>query len=375
MKWMHLADLHIGKNHEAADLEPDQRAVLNEILDIAQREAPDGVLIAGDIYDRPSPAERFVNMLNDFLIKLCALCPVYMISGNHDSGGRLAFAADLLARQKLYIAGTYDGKIKPIHQGDTDLYLMPYLHPTEVRRVLKDDSISTMDDAARAVLATCEPGTGRHRILLAHLIATANGQKPDTCKSEQEYIGGIDNVDISAFEGFDYVALGHIHGPQKVGRDTIRYAGTPMMYSFSEQHHHKSVCMVDLDAPEPIRLIPLTAGRRMRSIRGTLAELLDQAHDPLSHHDIVLAELTDPDPQMQAQARLAAIYDTVLIQYVGLKGASEGTYDPKLNSLDDPLALFEAFFKERNGGTEMTEEQRATVQDLLEKSKEAEACS
>ena len=334
------------------------------------------MLIAGDVYDRPAPAERFVSMLNDFLIGLCAVCPVYLISGNHDSGGRLAFAAELLARQRLYIAGTYNGRISPIRQGDTDLYLMPYLHPAEVRRVLKDDGISTMEDAARAVIATCEPGTGKRRILLAHLFATAGGRAPDTCESEQKYIGGIDNVDVSAFDGFDYVALGHIHGPQRVGRDTVRYAGTPMMYSFSEQHHHKSVCMIDMDEEISIRLIPLTAGRRMRSIRGTLAELLAPGRDPLDHHDIVLAELTDPEPQINAQARLAAVYDTVLVKYVALKGTAEGGYDPRLHGrLDDPLALFETFFRERNNGVEMTEEQRALVHELLEKSKEAEACS
>lgn len=372
---MHLADLHIGKNHEAADLEPDQKAVLKEILSVARAEKPDGVLIAGDVYDRSMPAERAVRMLNDFLLELCSLCPVYMISGNHDSGSRLAFASALLAKQDLHIAGTYDGTLKPVSQGDTDIYLMPYLHPTEVRRVLKDDSISSMEQAVRAVLKTCEPGPGKHRILLAHLFAVAGGVNPETCESEQQYIGGIDSVDVSAFDGFDYVALGHIHGPQQVGRETVRYAGTPMMYSFSEQHHRKSVCMVDLDSETPVRLIPLTAFRRMRSIRGRLSDLTDPAFDFLDHRDIVLAELTDPDPLPDAKAALSAVYDTVLVKYVALNGQVESSFDPKLTSLEDPLELFAAFFRERNGGTEMTAEQREVIQRLLEESKEDEACS
>ena len=368
MKWMHLADLHIGKNHDAADIEADQRAALAEILEIARREKPDGVLIAGDVYDRSLPPERAVRMLNDFLIGLCDICPVYLISGNHDSGGRLSFAADLLAKQNLHIAGTYNGIIHPITQGDTDIYLMPYLHPIEVRRVLDRDDIATMDDAARAVLATCEPGTGKYRILVAHLFATANGVQPDTCESEQQSVGGIDQVDISAFSNFDYVALGHIHGPQKIGLETIRYAGSPMMYSFSEAHHCKSICMVDLESDSPIRLIPINAGRRMRIIRGTLAELLDPDHDPLNHHDIILAELTDLEPQLNAQARLATIYDTVLVKYVSLYNTYESSYNPKDINLKDPFELFKDFYTERTNGGTLTLKQAEVVKELLEKS-------
>ena len=377
MKWMHIADLHIGKTHEAAELERDQKAVLDEIIEKVREEKPDGMFIAGDVYDRSMPSETAVVMFDRFLTELSSLCPVYMISGNHDSGGRLSFAGNLLSKQNVFVSGGYTGEIYPIVQGDTDIYLLPYVHAEDIKKALRDrgcskaDEITDTDSAVRAAIGSCKPGNGKYRVLIAHLFVTNGGKEPLSSDSETKHIrrdpvGGLDSVDVSAFEGFDYVALGHIHAPQCAGRETVRYAGTPMMYSFSEEHQIKSISVFEPESDTPVRTIPLTAGRRMRIVRGLLNDLLTPGFDPLPHDDIVLAELTDTTEQPGALARLRNVYPTVQIKPVGIV-LDEASESENIDArFDDPLLLIEEFFRKRRQGMEMTDAERAEISALLD---------
>lgn len=370
MKWMHIADLHIGKTHEAAELENDQRQVLAEILEMVAAEKPDGMLIAGDVYDRSMPSERAVKLFDDFLARLSDMCAVYMISGNHDSGERLSFGSYMLSKCRVHISGSYNGTLEPIPHGDTDIYLMPYLSPVEVRRVLDDGSISGMQESVRRVLETAVPGTGKHRIILAHLFVTNGGKAPEACESESQTIktdtaGGLDGVDYTLFDGFDYVALGHIHGPQCVGREAVRYAGTPQMFSFSEEKHVKSVTVIETGDEVAIRTLPIKSGRRMRRIRGLLSQLLEPGFDPLSHDDIILAEITDTVEQPDAQIKLLNIYNTVLVKPVGLTRRAAAEAEQIESAVNDPIALISEFFRKRSG-RDMTNAELEEITELWE---------
>lgn len=362
MRFLHLADLHLGKRHDAVELGADQRDVLEQITDVADRERVDAVLICGDVYDRSVPPADAVALLDSFLTTLAAKRPVLLIAGNHDSAQRLSFAGTLLEKQNVYMAGDLRHALAPLTLGDTDFYLLPYLHPAQVKEQLGVD-VHTMDEAVRAVLtqAACHPD--HHKVLLAHLFATASGHLPERSDSEISPVGGLDDVDVSAFDGFDYVALGHIHGPQRIGRDTIRYAGSPLPYSFSEAHHHKSVAVVDIGDTVQVRLCPLRPLHAMKEVRGRLEELL-QAHPC---EDFVHAVLTDETPQLNAKARLENVYPNILRVTYALPPAR--VHNIPLAALTgaekkDDLTLFADFFAEKCRRPMDEAEQQVIVQML-----------
>lgn len=276
MKLVHLSDLHLGKRVNEFSMLEDQQYILTEILQIIDREQPDGVLIAGDVYDKSVPSAEAVALLDDFLVRLSKRnLQVFIISGNHDSPERIAFGGRLMAQSGVHITPVYNGTVVPLtltdEYGPVDIYLLPFLKPAHVRRFFPEREIITYTDAISAAIETMNADPARRNVLVTHQFVTGATR----CDSEEISVGGADNVDVSVFDAFDYVALGHIHGPQQVGRETVRYCGTPLKYSFSEVKQQKSLTVVELSTKGSfsLRTIPLVPMRDMAELRGTYEEL------------------------------------------------------------------------------------------------------
>ena len=272
----HLADLHIGKKLYEFSMIEDQRFILEQILGILEEEKVDGVLVAGDVYDKPVPAAEAVQLLDDFLTGLASCgIKVFLISGNHDSAERLAFGARLFGEAGVYVSRIYDGTVRKItlrdEYGEADVHLLPFIKPSMVRHFWEEEETETFQDAVRTAIHHMEVDPSRRNVLVAHQFVTGAG----TCESEELLVGGLDQVDASLFADFDYVALGHIHSPQKIGRETLRYCGTPLKYSFSEADQEKSVTIVELREKGDVRLSvrPLRPLHDLRQIRGSYMEV------------------------------------------------------------------------------------------------------
>ena len=240
MKFIHLSDLHLGKRVNEFSMLEDQQYILTEILHIIDTEKPDGVLIAGDVYDKSVPSAEAVALLDDFLVRMSKRSlRIFLISGNHDSPERMAFGGRLMESSGVYLAPVYDGKVTPItlidEYGPVKVYLLPFVKPAHVRRCFPEQEISTYTDALCVAIEAMNVDPVERNVLVTHQFVTGATR----CDSEELSVGGTDNVDVSVFESFDYVALGHIHGPQQVSRETVRYCGTPLKYSFSEAGHEK----------------------------------------------------------------------------------------------------------------------------------------
>lgn len=365
MKLLHLSDLHLGKRVNEISMLPDQKYILSQILSIAEEVSPDAVLIAGDVYDKTVPPAEAVTLFDDFLVALSDLqIPVFLISGNHDSPERLAFASRLLRAKNIHISPVYDGTLTPVtlHDayGEVEVYLLPFLKPAHVRRYFPDEQIETYTDACRVALSNL-PATGSRRILLAHQFVTGS----ETCESEEISIGGSDNVDAAVFGGFDYVALGHLHGPQNVGSSRIRYCGTPLKYSFSEERHHKSVTLVTLGEKGDLQLElrPLTPLHDLRSIRGSFAEIASATPSDDYLHII----LTDEDDIVDASAKLRALYPGLMkLSYDNTRTRENKEIDAaETLQRRSPLDLFEELFELQNNRP-MSDQQRSFTRQLLE---------
>ena len=247
MRFLHLSDLHLGKRVCEFSMLDDQRYILEQILSLLDSHPVDAVLLAGDLYDKPVPPAEAVRLLDWFLTQLAARgLPVFAISGNHDSADRVAFGSALLETSRVYVSPVFSGAPQPIcladEHGPVDVYLLPFLKPAMVRHVWPDAPIESYNDALACVLRHCTPDPVHRSLLVAHQFVAGAA----ACESEEPSVGGLDCVDAALFDAFDYVALGHLHSPQKVGRETLRYCGTPLKYSFSEAHQHKSITFVDL---------------------------------------------------------------------------------------------------------------------------------
>ena len=256
MRFAHLSDLHLGKRVCEFSMLEDQKYILEQILALLDAHPVDGVLLAGDLYDKPVPPAEAVRLLDWFLTQLAARgLPVFAISGNHDSADRVAFGAALLETSRVYVSPVFSGAPQPIYladeHGPVDVYLLPFLKPASVRHVWPDEPIESYNDALACVLRHCTPDPGHRSLLVAHQFVAGAA----ACESEEPSVGGLDCVDAALFDAFDYVALGHLHSPQKVGRDAVRYCGTPLKYSFSEAGQHKSATFVELgtkgEVPSP----------------------------------------------------------------------------------------------------------------------------
>ena len=277
MRFLHLADLHLGKQMCDVSLLEDQEFILDQILSVAESERTDAVLIAGDVYQRSSPQAEAMALFDRFVSRLVDMGQkVFIISGNHDSAQRISYFSSLLRTSGVYVSEAFDGTLQRVELRDTDgaldVWMLPFLRPSQVRRFLPEFPIATGQDAVAAVLQGADLDSSRRNILLCHQFITGS----ETSDSEEQTVGGLDSIDASVFDAFDYVALGHIHKPQKIRRETLRYAGSPLKYSFSEASHKKSVSVVNLleKGEVSVRTVPLYPLRDVRTLEGTLEELM-----------------------------------------------------------------------------------------------------
>jgi exonuclease SbcD len=371
MKLIHLSDLHIGKRvHDVSMLE-EQEHILLQILQIIDEVKPHGVLIAGDVYDKSVPSAEAVVRFDDFLCRLARRkLPVLIISGNHDSPERLSFGNRLLEHSGIHISPVYDGRIAPVtltdENGEVDFWLLPFIKPVHVKRFHPDEEILSYTDACRVAVEQMNICREKRNVLLTHQFVTGAA----TCESEEISVGGSDNVDASVFEGFDYVALGHIHGPQNIGSNRIRYCGTPLKYSFSEAGHHKSVTVVNLGAKGEVslELHPLTPKHDLRELRGTFAELTARAfYENTSVQDYLHIILTDEQDVPEAIGKLRVIYPNLLkLSYDNTRTRSDRVIQGAVAvAQKTPLQLFEELYELQNNQP-MSQEQRLFAQELIE---------
>lgn len=440
MKFIHLADLHIGKRVNAFPMLEDQRYILKQILTILREEQPDGgVILAGDIYDKAIPSAEAVELFDEFLTQLAALrLRVFIIAGNHDSPERIAFGNRLMDRSGIYLSPVYDGHVKRITCRDTasavtlsaanavdpnagtrpvtsapatlsaanavdlnagthsvesastsaaastcppvDVYLLPFLKPANVRRFYPEETIESYTDAMRVAIAHMDIDPTHRNLLVTHQFVTGASRSD----SEDISVGGSDNVDASVFAPFDYVALGHLHGPQQMGEEggpIIRYAGTPLKYSFSEARHHKSVTVVEIGEKKADGVVDVCIGTRelrplhdMREIRGSYEELTLRAnYEGTATDDYIHATLTDEIEVPDAARHLQVIYPNLMkLDYDNARTRGQGSERLELEQLEEksPLDLFSELFEKQNH-KEMTEEQARYIEAQMEKIWEA----
>lgn len=325
MKLLHLGDLHLGKTLSDFDLIEDQRYILDQILHIADKESIDGVLIAGDVYDKSVPSEAATKLLDYFLNQLAKKeIKVFIVSGNHDSDDRLNYGSALFTSNQIFISAVFDGTLhkQSFTDGDTEItiYMLPFVKASQVRHYFPDEEIESYDDAVRTIIGNTPINKKNKNILVAHQFVSGKGEDPALAGSESvgtQSVGMVEKIGYDCFDDFDYVALGHIHSPQRVGKDEIRYSGSPLKYSLSEANNEKSVPLITISAEErvQIELVPLKPMRDMRHIKGTLKELLDKKNIK-APEDFIYATLTDEDIINDAMGVFQQVYpNTVRIDY------------------------------------------------------------
>ncbi|MEF2816756.1 MAG: exonuclease SbcCD subunit D [Oscillospiraceae bacterium] len=372
MKFLHLADLHLGKRVNGFSMLEDQAHILRQILAILDDEQPDGVLIAGDVYDKSVPSVEAVELLDGFLTELRARgVPVLLISGNHDSPERLAFGGRVMDSCGIHISPVYDGALAPVTLqdafGPVHVWLLPFVKPAHVRRWFPDADIESYTDAMAEAVAHMDIDTAARNVLVTHQFVTGGTRSG----SEELSVGGTDNVDSGVFAPFDYVALGHLHGAQHIGRETIRYAGSPLKYSFSEARQHKSVTVVTLGekGDVQVRTVALTPLRELREIRGSYDELTARSfyEHTTYRSDYLHLILTDEQDVFDAMSRLRTIYPYLMtLDYDNARTrAAGGMSVPAETERRTPLELFEALYQRQNHRP-MSEVQRAYIAQLME---------
>ena len=378
MKLIHLSDLHLGKRVGEVSMLEDQAYILDRVLDIVDGAGPDALLIAGDVYDKSVPSAEAVTLFDDFLCRLARRkLPVLVISGNHDSPERLAFGSRLMEGAGVHLSPVYDGNVKPItltdEHGPVDFWLLPFLKPAHLRRFYPEETIDSYTDAVGAAIAHMNIDPSRRNVLLCHQFVTGAA----TCESEELIVGGTDNVDAAVFDGFDYVALGHIHGPQNVGSSRIRYCGTPLKYSFSEASQYKSVTVAELGEKGDLTLhtVPLTPRHDMRVIQGTFAQLTAENSDAAGEReDYLHIILTDEEDVPEALGRLRLVYPNILkLSYDNTRTRTSQSVDRAQRvAQKSPLELFEELYETQNNQP-MSQEQRDFAQRLIEQLREEDA--
>ena len=373
MKLLHLSDLHLGKRVNEFSMIDDQRHVLDQILCVIDAERPDAVLIAGDVYDKPVPTAEAVALLDWFLVELSGReLQVFVISGNHDSAERMAFGGRLMEQSGVHLAPVYDGTVArwPLtdKHGPVHLYLLPFVKPVHVRRCFPEREIETYTDAVAAAVEAMDVDPAARNVLVTHQFVTGAAR----CESEEVSVGGSDNVDASVFDKFDYVALGHLHGPQTVGRETVRYCGTPLKYSFSEVHHKKSVTVVELGekGTVTVRTVPLTPRRDLVELRGTYEEVTRRDfYEGNGYGDsYVHITLTDEEDVPDALGKLRLIYPYLMkLDYDNQRTHAAGVGDEGGDlQRRSPMELLEEFYELQNGQP-MGQEQRQFARQLMER--------
>ncbi len=371
MKFIHISDLHLGKRFNEQSLIEDQKYILGKIIEVVDNEKPNGVLIAGDVYDKSVPSAEAVMLFDDFLNSLAKRSvQVFIISGNHDSAERMSFGSNLMEQSGVHIARVYNGVIPKYtltdEYGEVCVHLLPFIKPSNVKPFF-DNEIKTYTDAIRVALSNAEIDKDKRNILVTHQFVTGASRS----ESEEISVGGTDNVDASVFEDFDYVALGHIHGPQNCGSEKIRYCGTPLKYSFSEAKDEKSVTVVELNEKNSliIRTIPLTPLHDMVEIKGKFEDIMSKSfyENTTYENDYVRVTLTDEDDILDAIGKLRTVYHNILrLDYDNLRTKAITEIDTADVDNKSPYELFSELFAMQNG-QEMSQEQADLVKSLIEK--------
>ena len=371
MKLIHLSDLHLGKRVNEVSMLEDQAYILQQVIRIVTEEKADAVLLAGDIYDKSVPPGEAVTLLDDFLSRLAAMqVQVLAISGNHDSPERLAFGNRLMEGAGIHMSPVYNGAVAPVvledAYGPVHFWLLPFIKPAHVKRFYPEETIESYTDACRVAVEKMGMDKTLRNVLLTHQFVTG----AQVCESEEISVGGSDNVDASVFEDFDYVALGHIHGPQKMGAPHIRYCGTPLKYSFSEANHIKSVTVVELGEKGQLtlRTAGLTPRHDLRIIRGSFAQVTDKSfYAGTATDDYLQVILTDEEDVPEAIGRLRVIYPNILkLTYDNTRTRTDqlidGAQDVERKS---PLQLFGELYQQQNNQP-MSQQQADFTRTLIE---------
>ena len=375
MKFIHLSDLHLGKRVNEFSMLEDQAYILEKIMHVIDEEQPQAVVIAGDIYDKAVPSAEAVQLFDGFLAGLAERhLHTFVLSGNHDSAERIAFGARIMDPSGIHLSQVYDGTAAPVRledeYGPVCVYMLPFLKPSQVRRFYEEESIETYTDAVRVAIAHMEIDPAVRNLLVTHQFVTGAVRSD----SEELSAGGADNVDVSVFDPFDYVALGHLHGPQSAGRDTVRYCGSPLKYSFSETNQKKYVTVLTLDGSgvAEIRTVPLEPRHELRELRGAYAELtLRETYEGASVDDYLRIILTDEDDVPDAIGRLRAIYPNLMkLEYDNARTRSAGAvYRAETTAQKEGTELFAELYELQNGRP-MSEEQARFSAELFAKVKE-----
>lgn len=372
MKFLHCGDLHIGKWVNGFSMIEDQKYILKEILKIVDKVKPDGVIIAGDVYDRPVAPSEAVVLFDEFMFQLSNKnIKTFIVSGNHDSAERLACGSRLMANEGTFISKVYDGTCEPIvledKFGKINIYLLPFIKPIHVRSKYPDEDIKTYEDAVKIAIANMPIDREQRNVLVTHQFV-AGSQRSD---SEEMSVGGTDNIGVEVFDDFDYVALGHIHKPQKIGRDTMRYSGSPLKYSFSEANHSKSVIVVELKNKGDIKIeeMPLAPMRDLVEIRGTYNQLVEKSfYDNLNTDDYFHITLTDEDEVFDVLNKLRVIYKNIMkLDYDNKRTKqSNQLVVSEENETKSPLQWVSEFYENRNN-QELNQEQVEFLKYVIEK--------
>lgn len=365
MKLLHLADLHLGKRVNGFSMLDDQKYILSQIVACIDIEQPQVILLAGDIYDKTIPSEDAVSLFDDFLVQLAKRnLEVFIISGNHDSAERVAFGSRLMEASGIHFAPVYQGSVSPIvlqdDIGEVAFYLLPFLKPAQVRRFFPEASITNDTDAMHQVVSNLQCNPKRRNVAVAHQFVMGAALSG----SEELSIGGLDAVDATVFAGFDYVALGHLHGAQRAGAEWIRYAGSPLKYSIAERNQAKSVTVVELGQKGnvDIRLIPLQPKRDIRQFIGLFDEMMAREQICEDYCEIIL---TDEQDIPNALSRLRALYPNLMhLAYDNTRTRAQSTVWNTETMQTSPMDLFEEFYITQNGQP-MNSQQRAYMNQLI----------
>ena len=371
MKFVHLSDLHLGKRVNEYSMLEDQEYILTKIINIIDDEKPAGVIIAGDVYDKSIPSAEAVQMFDDFLTRLAKRnLQVFVISGNHDSPERMSFGSRLMDQSGIHISQVYSGKIEPFalkdEHGIINVYMLPFVKPAHVKR-FSDESIESYTDAIRVAVAEMNIAQSARNLLITHQFVTGATRS----ESEDISVGGSDNVDVSVFDGFDYVSLGHIHSPQNCISERVRYCGTPLKYSFSEAKDNKSVTVVEIAekgslSVETVALVPM---RDMVEIKGRYNEIMMKSfYENTSYQeDYIHITLTDEEDIVDAIGKLRTVYHNLMkLDYDNKRTRSVAQVDGAVDvETKTPIELFSDFYELQNNQP-MSDEQKAFVEDLIE---------
>lgn len=375
MRFLHLADLHIGKRVNGFSMIEDQKFVFEQVYNVIENEKIDGIIMAGDIYDKPVPSAEAVKLFDEMLTRLVSInLPIFVISGNHDSAERIGFGSDILSVAKVYMSRVYNGNLQKIEleddYGKINVYLLPFIKPATVKNIYKEAEIKDYDDALEYVLSQEKIDETKRNVIVSHQFVTGAMRS----ESEEVSVGGLDNVSVENYKAFDYVALGHIHRAQQMGRESARYAGTLLKYSFSEEKHNKSMTIVDLKEKGNIEIkeIPVKPLHDLKTIKGKFSKITsEEFYKELKKEDYYRAVLTDEDDILNAIGKLKSIYPNLMsMEYDNTRTRSYSVVDNvETGETKSPLDYFEEFFEKQNG-RKMSEKQRNYLLEILGEARE-----